>query len=213
MLKERAASALKHGLPVPTPPPVRARASDAPRSGSTSRPAARSQELAPPNRVMPLAVKLLAGGLLLLGIVYGLTLFRDHRASTEAVESPAETDSPGAAASSPPTSAVVGSDSPGTNARNVLTPAAQSAAAESSPSADPSPLAASLRAPSAQPPEAPRAATQPTSAAPIAQKKPIQAVNAGAAVGSANASQSTVPAARAPVSAPTPVPRKADNPY
>jgi hypothetical protein len=78
MLKERAARALKHGLPVPTPPPARTRVPDAVGARSSSLPpsGARPTES---GRRMPLAVKLLGMALLLLGVIYGLTLFRDHR--------------------------------------------------------------------------------------------------------------------------------------
>ncbi|HEX7453227.1 MAG TPA: hypothetical protein VF294_13120 [Polyangiaceae bacterium] len=81
MQKERAASALAHGLPVPTPPPARTRSAEysslrPPASGALATPRPSS---APPGRRMPLAVKLLAGGLGLLAAVYGLTLFRDHK--------------------------------------------------------------------------------------------------------------------------------------
>jgi hypothetical protein len=78
MLKERAAEAIKRGLPVPTPPTQRPRLSDpgaARSSSSTPPPSSRS---APHNRRMPLAVKLLALALVVLGAVYGLTLFRDR---------------------------------------------------------------------------------------------------------------------------------------
>ena len=83
MQKERAASALKHGLPVPTPLPPRARGHDASssRPPASSAPYSRSPSTAPGARRMPLAVKLLGLGLLLLGAVYGLTLFRDHRSA------------------------------------------------------------------------------------------------------------------------------------
>ncbi len=80
MQKERAASALAHGLPVPTPPPARARSSES----SSSRPPSSAPPLsrqsgAPPGRRMPLAVKLLAAGIGLLGALYGLTVLRDHK--------------------------------------------------------------------------------------------------------------------------------------
>jgi len=83
MQKERAASALQRGLPVPTPLPKRAAPSAASRvrSSANSPDRARSPSLDPSssNQRMPLAVKLLGLGLGLLGLVYGLTLFRDHR--------------------------------------------------------------------------------------------------------------------------------------
>ncbi|MET0792044.1 MAG: hypothetical protein ABW061_11035 [Polyangiaceae bacterium] len=85
MQKERAASALAHGLPVPTPLPTRVRGSDL----RTSRPPAADSNLRTPTPSsasggLPLAVKLVGFGLGLLGLVYGLTVFRDHLASVEA---------------------------------------------------------------------------------------------------------------------------------
>jgi hypothetical protein len=41
---------------------------------------------------MPLAVKLLGIGLLLLGAIYGLTVFRDRHSEAETAPRPAETD-------------------------------------------------------------------------------------------------------------------------
>ena len=78
MLKERAASALKHGLPVPTPPHARTRVPDVVGARSSSLPPSGARPTQPDRR-MPLAVKLLGMALLLLGVIYGLTLFRDHR--------------------------------------------------------------------------------------------------------------------------------------
>jgi hypothetical protein len=85
MQKERAASALKHGLPVPTPLPTRVRGSESrssrpPHVGGTSRTPLPSA----PSRRLPLGVKLVGLALGLLGLVYGLTLFRDHLAHVEA---------------------------------------------------------------------------------------------------------------------------------
>jgi hypothetical protein len=84
MQKERAASALQRGLPVPTPLPKRVSLSAASGARSISTPVSghRSSSLGAPNSGarMPLAVKLLGLGLGLLGLVYGLTLFRDHKA-------------------------------------------------------------------------------------------------------------------------------------
>ena len=83
MQKERAASALKHGLPVPTPLPTRSRGGDA----QSSRPSPSSGQhsfsasSAPRGRSMPLAVKLLALSLVLLGALYGLTRLRDQRSA------------------------------------------------------------------------------------------------------------------------------------
>ena len=88
MQKERAASALQRGLPVPTPLPKRAPTSALPRIRSNeSPPGSRgSESLGPPatRQGLPLAVKLFGLGLGLLGLVYGLTLFRDHRAAVPA---------------------------------------------------------------------------------------------------------------------------------
>jgi hypothetical protein len=81
MQKERAASALKHGLPVPTPLPTRLRGSDA---RSSRPPGTNSSSRPPPRAGLPLAVKLVGLALGLLGLVYGLTVFRDHLASVEA---------------------------------------------------------------------------------------------------------------------------------
>ncbi len=79
MQKERAASALAHGLPVPTPLPTRVRSSDA----RSSRPPAHL--LTPvPRSGLPLGVKLLGLVLGLLGLLYGLTVFRDHVSSVAA---------------------------------------------------------------------------------------------------------------------------------
>ncbi len=84
MQKERAASALKHGLPVPTPLPSRARGGESlglrSSAGGSAPPSFRPPSSAPGSRRMPLAVKLLGVGLALLGVVYGLTLFRDYKA-------------------------------------------------------------------------------------------------------------------------------------
>jgi hypothetical protein len=98
MQKERAASALAHGLPVPTPLPTRTRGSEY----SSLRPPASTLSVSrpssvPPGRRMPLAVKLLAGGLGLLVIVYGLTLFRDHK-DAEAARAPVAPESQAALA-------------------------------------------------------------------------------------------------------------------
>ncbi len=79
MQKERAASALAHGLPVPTPLPTRIRSGEA----RSSRPAAHL--LTPvPRSGLPLGVKLFGLVLGLLGLLYGLTLFRDRVSSVEA---------------------------------------------------------------------------------------------------------------------------------
>src|SRR3954470_16147888 len=88
MQKERAPSALKHGLPVPTPLPSRLRGSDARSSRPPFAAGGGLRTPVPASRVpsagLPLAVKLVGLALGLLGLVYGLTLFRDHVASVEA---------------------------------------------------------------------------------------------------------------------------------
>ena len=91
MQKERAASALQRGLPVPTPLPKRAPASAAPRSSSSPSGRARSPASGSTSsdQRMPLAVKLLGLGLGLLGLVYGLTLFRDHKSLPDPAVAPA----------------------------------------------------------------------------------------------------------------------------
>ena len=96
MQKERAASALRHGLPVPDPLPTRVLVSVA--SGPRSSPGAsvRSHSgLGPSSRQsMPMAVKLLGVGLGLLGLVYGLTLLRDRASSPEPAPLPANMTGP-----------------------------------------------------------------------------------------------------------------------
>src|SRR3954463_6529371 len=85
MQKERAASALAHGLPVPTPLPTRVRSGDlrswraAQAGGALRTPVPR-----PASSGLPLGVKLLGLALGLLGLVYGLTVFRDHLSRVEA---------------------------------------------------------------------------------------------------------------------------------
>ena len=96
MQKERAASALAHGLPVPPPPPGRARVPDvggarSSRSSSTPPSVGQGRRISTSRR-MPLAVKLLGIGLLLLGVIYGLTRFRDRRSEADNAPHPAETD-------------------------------------------------------------------------------------------------------------------------
>ena len=76
--KERAASALQHGLPVAAAPPPR----PIPDSVSSwSEPSLMASPVQ--DRRVPIAVKLLMLGLLILGSIYGLTLFRDHKAPAE----------------------------------------------------------------------------------------------------------------------------------
>jgi len=111
MLKERAASALQHGLPVPTPPPSRPRPPNVPAARSSSVPSERIA--APANRRMPLPVKLLGIGLLLLGVIYGLTLFRDHKSEPESASAAPEGDPVLAAGRVPPVSVGAPSRSPG----------------------------------------------------------------------------------------------------
>ena len=81
--RERAASALEHGLPVPTEPKRALNTGSS--SPQSSTPPAPFGSLRPgsSNPRMPLAVKLLALGLGLLGLVYGLTLLRDRDAGSE----------------------------------------------------------------------------------------------------------------------------------
>jgi hypothetical protein len=99
MQKERAASALQHGLPVPTPLPKRAPVSGTSNARPRSNPPGGSRSpaaAAASSRRMPLAVKLLGIGLGLLGLVYGLTLLRDRK----------PIDEPAAADVNPPAAAV-----------------------------------------------------------------------------------------------------------
>lgn len=93
MQKERAERALERGLPVPTPLPKRAPVTP----GSTSRPNVTSSDrgrlpaasAASLRQRIPLSVKLLGLGLGLLGLVYGLTVFRDQKPSPQPAASPA----------------------------------------------------------------------------------------------------------------------------
>ena len=93
MQKERAASALERGLPVPTPLPKRVAANTAlgarPNSNPPSNGRSPAAATTSPNQRLPLAVKLLGLGLGLLGLIYGLTLFRDHKSNPEPVSAPA----------------------------------------------------------------------------------------------------------------------------
>jgi hypothetical protein len=73
--KERAASATTHGLPIALARP------GAPRAVTPSSPTA--QAGASPEPGLPVPVKLLGLGLLLLGLVYGLTLLRERRPTPE----------------------------------------------------------------------------------------------------------------------------------
>jgi hypothetical protein len=99
MQKERAASALAHGQPVPTPLPSRVRGGD-PRSSRWPQGGAfRTPVPNAPQRGLPLGVKLLGLALGLLGLVYGLTFFRDHLARLEASSAPSPS-SPSSAATS-----------------------------------------------------------------------------------------------------------------
>jgi hypothetical protein len=201
MLKERAASAIKHGLPVPTPAPTRARVPDVVRSRSPGAPPSGSREPAPHERRMPLAVKLLGGGLLLLGVIYGLTLFRDHRSEPEATQPPAETDTP-VATNPAPVPALAASDSQSKSPAPALVDTASASLAASLPNVAPSLLGAALRVPSARPPQPATGAAKPTKAAPTARK----ISNGSASVGSAVApSTGAAPAALPVAPAPTPI--------
>ena len=98
--KERAASALQHGLPVAAvPPPRRPEPASV---GSWSEPGLK-QSPAEERRV-PIAVKLLMLGVVILGLIYGLTLFRDHKSSVEPVHPKATLQ--GEAAALPPAPSV-----------------------------------------------------------------------------------------------------------
>ncbi|HEY0467065.1 MAG TPA: hypothetical protein VGC79_22845 [Polyangiaceae bacterium] len=83
--KERAASALQHGLPGPMPLPTRGAVSTASGARLSSNPAAQagSPARAAAKPRLPLSLKLLGLGLALLGLVYGLTLLRDHKSVAE----------------------------------------------------------------------------------------------------------------------------------
>jgi hypothetical protein len=114
MQKERAASALAHGLPVPTPPPARSRGGDAFSSRPPSSAPPLSGQARPSGALgnrLSLPVKLLGVGLGLLGALYGLTLLRDHKDAVPThftpesqaalvVPSPARVASPSPSASS-----------------------------------------------------------------------------------------------------------------
>ena len=81
MQKERAASALAHGLPVPTPLPSVRRGVDAPSSRPPSSASGRPSTRAGSESRLPLAIKFLALGLAILGSIYAMTVFRDHKPS------------------------------------------------------------------------------------------------------------------------------------
>jgi hypothetical protein len=88
MQKERAASALKHGLPAPAPESLRPWVGkNVPARPPSNAPSVRRPDAR--DRRMPLAVKLLGAGLLLLGLIYAMTLFRDHRIEPERTRAPA----------------------------------------------------------------------------------------------------------------------------
>ena len=80
MQKERAASAVANGLPVPTPPPARQRYADgsSSRHASNSSSPSRSLDALVASRRLPIALKLLLLVLAILGSIYGMTVFRDH---------------------------------------------------------------------------------------------------------------------------------------
>jgi len=199
MLKERAASALKHGLPVPTPPPSRARPPSVLGARSSSIPPERLA--APVNRRMPLPVKLLGIGLLLLGVIYGLTLFRDHKSEPESASAAPEADPVLAAGRLPPASVGAASHSP-----SASDPAGVSASLPSVSTGAPrvaADLAGAVRsipmAPPARPNPGPTGADRSSAPAPLAS-------------GRAAASKALV----APQSSPArtnPPARPADNPY
>jgi hypothetical protein len=101
MQKERAASALQRGLPVPTPLPKRGLGSAAHRGSSASHPPGqlRSSSIASTaSRRMPLSVKFLGVGFGLLVLVYGLRLFRDRESVPNPVATPLNTQLSGSGA-------------------------------------------------------------------------------------------------------------------
>lgn len=89
--KERAAHALQHGLPVPMPQPKRVPGSAASNARPSSNPAGQGRPAAAgvSSQRMPLALKLLGLGVGLLGLVYGLTLLRDHKSPPDPALTPA----------------------------------------------------------------------------------------------------------------------------
>jgi hypothetical protein len=165
MLKERAASALKHGLPVPMPPPARTRVPEPLSSRSSSAPPSGGRASTAPNRRMPLAVKFLGIGLLLLGVIYGLTLFRDHKREANVALTPAESDTTSSAAAATSLATRPALVQPALASPQALTGGL--------PSAAPSSRGAALHTPSARPPLSPATATQPTASAPLARKAPV----------------------------------------
>ncbi len=217
MLKERAASALKHGLPVPTPPPARARVPEP--LSSSSVPPSGGRASAAPNRRMPLAVKFLGIGLLLLGVIYGLTLFRDHRREADAALTPAESDTTSAVTTPMP---LAPSSRP---AVVELAPASPTKASLTAglPSVGPSRLGAALHVPPARPLVSVQAATQPTASAPIARKASVIAAlpspshAPASAPPPATANAAAAPALPNPAAPPAPTAapaaHKVDNPY
>jgi hypothetical protein len=189
MLKERAERALKHGLPVPTPPPARARVPDVLGSRSSSVPPSGAGPSAASRR-MPLAVKLLGIGLLLLGVIYGLTLFRDHHSEADAALPAAETDTSRAATKPLP----------------VPAPAPIALPVGAGPSgADPTMFGAALHVPSARPPQLAPSAAKPTPAAPIVHKTAVMTANASPPGAPAPSAALPVPPSVAPSLATTPV--------
>jgi len=85
--KERAVSALERGLPVATPPSKRVAVG----ASSPARPTSHAPVPSAPgaSQPIPMAVKLLGLGLGLLALVYGLTLFRDHKSVPGPAAAPA----------------------------------------------------------------------------------------------------------------------------
>ncbi len=226
LLKERAASALEHGLPVPTPPPARVRVPDVPSSQRSSSTPPSASGFAAPNRRMPLAVKLLGIGLLLLGVIYGLTLFRDHHSDADAeqavpeapvVTSPAPA-SPATELANPATSEPNGAQS--ASAATSVSPA--SAALPDAPGTPRSVAAASVHVPSGRPPQSVPSAPKSTAAPPAAPASAISpappatlvvpAVVAPAAAATTPVSAPAKKSAALPA-APTAAPHQVDNPY
>jgi hypothetical protein len=144
MQKERAASALAHGLPVPTPPPARSRGGDAFSSRPPSSAPPLSGQARPSGALgnrLPLPVKLLGVGLGLLGALYGLTLLRDHKDAVPThftpesqaalvVPSPAPATSPSASGSAALLAARVKAATEAINARKLFSAAPNSSAGQ-----------------------------------------------------------------------------------